>query len=59
MLHMIKFLQKNKKAATLYSGGIRSHYLMLQSPQWQAETIPLDQEADMAIFKYLHHLAAL
>jgi hypothetical protein len=28
------------KATTLYPGGIRSHDQYLQSPRWQAETIP-------------------
>jgi hypothetical protein len=34
-----------KKAFTLYPGWIRSHDPLLQSPSWQAETIPLDHAA--------------
>jgi hypothetical protein len=30
------------KATILYPDGIRSHGSELQSPRWQAETIPLD-----------------
>jgi hypothetical protein len=33
------------KANTLYPGGIRSGDPYLQSPRWQAETIPLDHVA--------------
>jgi hypothetical protein len=33
------------KATTLYPSGIRSHGPWLQSPRWQAETIPLDHAA--------------
>jgi hypothetical protein len=36
---------KKKFTSTLYPGGIRSHESSLQSPRWQAETIPLDDAA--------------
>jgi hypothetical protein len=33
------------KATNLYHGGIRSQDRQLQSPLWQAETMPLDHAA--------------
>jgi hypothetical protein len=38
------------KATTLFPGGIRSHDPKLQSPRWQAETIPLDNDAKARSF---------
>jgi hypothetical protein len=41
---------------TLYPGGIRSHDPYLQSPRWQAETIPLDHAArakTVMLFKFV------
>jgi hypothetical protein len=43
--HFFSFFKTTTFRRYIYPDGIRSHNPMLQSPQWQAETIPLDHAA--------------